>query len=454
MPDAHGTDHRSEKRVNLPYRQCECGHDELTVVSEDVFTHAVESIANLVKVDVAYVCPGCGQKSGQELVLDLREAHRLGILPHPSGGAGEVKRSMATLSASGSCGHRRPFLQYPCAYRAGEDVLFPTFEGSLQDGTFIDRYGDPDLMLEFAGQYFALFRGIMPTNRLPANLVELMPALHLLVIAAELGVKAFLLRDGKTESIHSLEKLYGGLEPAHRKEVGRRFSESESNSKLVALEVETPTVEAILQLYDNTYGGESKVFFDTRYFAEPTTTTFKPSSNLHGANLSKSHNPYPIFLPEIVGILIDTYRFFSGSERLGRLGGDVSHGTRAPGPGNNGDWGLAPSSLGLVVLTVPQAAGKSAEGGDLKAFESLISGNPPAYRTDWMYGGRTHLFYADGGRDYADGESVVDGVVCRLWRHDRLGMHARDLNMLADVLEGGAGIRRLSASPAESKEAP
>ena len=62
-----------------------------------------------------------------------------------------------------------------------------------------------------------------------------------------------------------------------------------------------------------------------------------------------------------------------------------------------------------------------------------------------MYGGGTHLFYADGGQDYVDGESVVDGVICRVWRHDRLGMHARDLNLLADVLEKGAKLSTVSA---------
>ena len=420
----------------------QCGHKELTEVSSNVFVHAVEPIANLVKVDVAYVCPDCGQKTGQEQVLDMPDEHRARLIGEPSGAAGKAKQHLATLIGSHSDGRRSSFLQYPSIYRAGENVLYPTFEGSLQDGTVISRYGDPDLMLELSAQYFALFRGIMPTNRLPVNLVELMPALHLLVIATELGLKAFLLRNDKTEFGHTLEQLYDSLEPAHRKEVELRFSRSDLNADLVGLGAETPAVKAILRLYDNTYGGESKVFFDTRYFAEPTTT-FKRSSNLHGANLSKSHNPYPIFLPGIVSVVIETYRFFSGHERLGRLGGDVSGGTRDPVPHNHGDWGLVPSSLGLVVLTIPQATGKSAEGDDLMAFRRLISDNPPAYRTDWMYGGGTHLFYADGGQDYLDGESVVDGVICRVWRHDRLGMHARDLNLLADVLESEAGLGRL-----------
>ncbi|MCY4515273.1 MAG: hypothetical protein OXC69_09115, partial [Candidatus Tectomicrobia bacterium] len=412
-----------------------CGHEELTVVSRNVFAHAVERISNLVKSEVAYVCPGCGQKTGQEQVLDMRVANPLGLLRRSSGVKGKVKRHSATLSAPRSDGRRWAFLQYPCIYRAGDNVLYPTFEGSLQDGTVIDRYGDPDLMLDFSERYFGLFKRIMPRSRLPANLAELMPALHLLVIAAELGLKAFLLRNGRTEFGHSLEQLFDELEAVQQEGVEQRFAELELNARLVRLEVEAPTVKGILRLYDNTYGGESKVFFDSRYFAEPTTTTFKRSSHLHGASLSKSHNPYPIFLPGIVTILIAAYRFFSGHERLRRLGANVGQGTRDPVDNNHGDWGLVPASLGLVVFTVPQSAGISAKGEDLAAFKRFTRDNPPAFRTDWMYGGGTHLFYADGGQDYSDGESVVDGVTCRVWRHDRLGMHARDLNLLADLLE-------------------
>ena len=323
----------------------------------------------------------------------------------------------------------------------------------MQDGTVIDRHGDPDLLLELAEQYFLLFRTIMPAQRLPSSLIELMPALHLLVVATELGLKAHLIRNDKTGHGHSLEQLYDNLDLANRNEIEVRFSKLVLNTNLVTLGVEPPSVKAILQTYDNTYGGESKVYMDTRYYAEPTTT-FKLSSNLHGASLLKSHNPYPIFLQEIVNILFDTYRFFSGHERLGRLGGDVSYGTREPGNDNHGDWGLVPSSLGLVAFTVPQPAGRSAEDDKLKAFNKLLSDNPPAYRTDWMYGGGTLLFYADGDRDYIDGLGMLNGVECRVWRHKRLGMHARDLNLLANVLESDVQPASLSDEPVVCNDEP
>ena len=332
-------------------RACrKCGHQELTVTSSNVFLHAVKPISKLVKIDVNYICPSCGQKTGQEHVLDIGEARRIGLVPPSSGSTDEVNRHLATLFGSSFDGRRRPSVQYPSVYRTGENVLYPTFEGNVQDGTVIDRHGDPDLLLEFAERYFGLFRGTMPTGRLPASVVELMPALHLLVVAAELGLKAYLLRNDKSDFEHSLEQLYDDLDPTHRDEIEGRFSRLELNTSLTALGAEAPSVKAILQTYDNTYGGYSKVYIDTRYYAEPTTT-FKSSSSLHGASLAKSHNPYPIFLPEIVEILFDTYRFFSGHERLARMGGDVSQGIREPTNDNHGAGGW--SRLPLASLSSP-----------------------------------------------------------------------------------------------------
>ena len=101
-------------------------------------------------------------------------------------------------------------------------------------------------------------------------LIELMPALHLLVIAAELALKAHLVRSNKDKPGHSLRQLYADLEPAHRTTIELRFAQSYLNTNLAALGIERPTVEAILGFYDETYGGESRVYMDSRYYAEPT----------------------------------------------------------------------------------------------------------------------------------------------------------------------------------------
>ena len=430
-----------------------CGDHELVVTSSNIFFHEVETLSSLVKIEVDYLCPGCGQETGQERVISKNEAHRIGLQINPSTPVGEVKRHLTRLSKFSSGDREFTSIQYNSAYRAGENVLYPTFEGNVQDGTGIDRHGNPDLLLKFAEQYFRLFCSIMPTERLPNGLIELMPALHLLVVATELALKAYLIRNDKTDFVHSLGQLYGNLDLAHRNEIEARFAKSDPNANLSAIDIDPPSVKAILSTYDNTYGGESNVYMDTRYYAEPTTT-FKSSSDLHGANLVKSQNPYPIFLPVIVGILFDTYRFFSGHERLGRLGGDVGYKTREPVNDNHGDWGLMPSSLGLVVLSVPKTASVCAEGNKLNAFNKLHLDNPPAYKTNWMYGGATLLFYAGGQNDYLDGRGLLNGVECRMWRHKRLGMHARDLTLLADVLESGAALGILSAMPAVADDLP
>ena len=113
---------------------------------------------------------------------------------------------------------------------------------------------------------------------------------------------------------------------------------------------------------------------------------------------------------------------------------------RDPVEDNHGDWGLVPSSLGLVVLSVPQPASVSAKGAKLDAFIKLVCDNPPAYKTNWKYGGATLLFYAEGQNDYVDGCGMLNGVECRVWRHKRLGMHARDFYFLANVFESREGF--------------
>ena len=424
-------------------RTCtKCTDQELIVKSAKVFRHGVETLKSLVKVEVHYVCLGCGQKRAEERIIADTSELCIGLAERGDTQTAEVNRRNAMLNWS-TDGRLHATVQFPAAYRVGENVLFPTFEGNVQDGTLIDRHGDPDLVLEFAEEYLNLYRSIMPTGRLPNSLIEMMPALHLLVTAAELAIKAYLIRADKVDFGHSLQHLYEDLDPAHRNQIELRFARSKLNTNLTALGVEGATVKAILGVYDKTYGGESSVYKDSRYYAEPTTT-FKRSSNLHGASLIKSHNPYPVFLPEVVRALIDTYQYFSGHERLRRLGGDVKYRAREPGNDNHGDWGLVPSSLNLVVLSVPQRAGISAEGDKLKAFRKLLSKNPPSFRTNWMYGGNTLLFYGTGEQAYIDGHVKLNGVECRVWRHKRLGMHARDLYLLADVLENETALGCLS----------
>ena len=298
----------------------------------------------------------------------------------------------------------------------------------------VDRYGEPDVMAEFAEEYLKQFWTLMPTGQLPNRLSETMPPLLLLFTATELAVKAFWIRSEKpVKPSHSLQDLYKELDPEHKDEIERRFGSSQANSALFALDIELPTIEAILGVYSDTYGG-SNVHMDSRYYAEPTTMLPK-SSDLRGANLVKGNTPYPVFLPDVVRALIDTYRLFSGPERLRRLGGDLVGDFRDSGNDNHGDCGLIPSSLGLVVVSVPQKAGIDAKGEDLKVYEAFKQSHPTGLTADWMYGGNTLLFYRDKGQPILDGEGEIDGLECRVWSNGRLGLHSRELDRLADALE-------------------
>ena len=416
-----------------------CNNSEL-IATTKAFRFGLRLLNNLVKKEREYLCPTCGQRTTDDPLVSEMPVERTADGDTRTGDIRRRQVMLHNLSAD-----RRDFMsvQFPAAYQVSQNVLWPTFEGNVQDATVIDRYGDPDLMLEFAEQYFKLYNATVPVGRLPARLVEIMPALHLLVTAAELGFKAYLTRDGKDTSGHSLQRLYKDIDPAHRDRIDTIFSESYLNTKLTVLGIESPTVEDILRKYNRTYGGGSGVYMDTRYYAEPTTR-FKRGDSIHGANLVKGNTPYPIFLPEVVSAQINAYQYFSGHERLRRRGGDVQHGTREPGNENHGDWGVVPSSLGLIVVIIPQPAGISAEGDDLASFEKFLSEHPPGMRADWMYGGNTLLFYGVGEQSPTDGHGMLNGVQCRVWRHQRVGMHARDLYLLANRLEDTVPFGSLS----------
>ena len=174
--------------------------------------------------------------------------------------------------------------------------------------------------------------------------------------------------------------------------------------------------------------------FDARYYAEPTTM-IPSSDNLSGGNILKSLTPYPIFLPAIIDALLETYASSSGAERLRRRGADIQGGARDSGQGSHGDWGLIPDSLGLVVIAVTQRVALDRTHRDTSALTEFVANHPTCLQVSWMHGGSRLLFYRNDGRWDSDGDTVVDGLQCRLWISERLGMHARDVNHLADVFD-------------------
>lgn len=412
-----------------------CGDQEFRVESDSTFRLAVHWLSSFFQREVEYACAACGEvRQWSPTLFNLGNGHRpISLRPRSDDDVVKHKRPMVTHFASA---RNLISIQYPAVFREGENVLLPTSEGNVQDATMVDRFGDPDLMVEFAEEYLRQFLTLMPTGRLPATLKEVMPPLLLLVTATEVAVKAFWIRSEKPlKTSHSLVDIYYELDPEHKEEVERRFAAAESNLALAALGADGPEVTHLLRLYSETYGQESSVYMDVRYYAEPTT------KHHHGHNLVKGHTPYPIFLPDLVRSLIDTYWFFSGPNRLRRLGADVLEGVRESGNDNHGEWGLIPSSLGLAVVSVPQKAGKDAKGEYLKVYEAFKTSHPTGLTADWMYGGNTLFFYRDGRREFSDGKQVIEGLECRVWSNGRMGLHPRELNHLADVLEAaGSGL--------------
>ena len=111
-----------------------------------------------------------------------------------------------------------------------------------------------------------------------------MLALNLLVNAAELAMKADLIRSDKESGGHSLVTLYRDLDCAHKDEIQRRFADADVNLDLRSLEHDGPTVESVLGVYGASFG-ESSVYQDTRYFAEPTIRL--RSESLRGGTWSR-----------------------------------------------------------------------------------------------------------------------------------------------------------------------
>ena len=137
------------------------------------------------------------------------------------------------------------------------------------------------------------------------------------------------------------------------------------------------------------------------------------SVDAKGGNLVKDV-PYPIFLPVLVQTILDVYPHFSGAERLKRLGGQVGDGSRDPGKDQHGAWGLVPSSVGLVVLRFAQLVARDERGEFRDEFRRFTEARPPLYRTSWMYGGNVLLFYRAGDERPDDGETVIDGMECKV----------------------------------------
>ena len=400
----------------------DCGREHPAPGSVRVYRHDLPTLGRVVQTERVYLCPQCAREVRWENQYSLVDAdtNRHDSVPCNDARTGAIKEVNAHIIGK-SDNDRFTDVQYPAVWIEDSGDLLPTHEGTIQDGTNIDPKGNAELMAEFAEQYLSAYRSNMPTSGLPDSVVEVMPALHLLLIAAELALKADLIRSGrKPRKQHTLEHLYRRLEGSHREAIDERFAQCDPVVRLSAAGVAAPSVPDIMAAYDQSYGGKSNVYLDTRYYAEP------------GLSMVKSQTPYPVFLPHVVDITLAAFWFFDGAARLKRLGADLKDASIA----YHRKWGLVPGSLGLAVVRVLQHVAKDRNGRYTAEFRRWRRAHAPGFETSTGYGGSTLLFYRAEGITPPDGELRLDGIECRVSRGERLEIHSRDLYLLADALEG------------------
>ena len=425
-----------------------CGSDDLRVAPVGRFRLGVPHLSELQQAVVVLSCHLC--RTDVQFQISGRNrpgfSYFMDLWDDDGSEPGDPQRGHVilwpdTLDRSAS-------VNFSFAQCAEQGVLWPLGEATIQSGAVVDRYGDADLMVDFAKEYLKQHWVLLQPGRLPQTLIEVMPSLLLLVTSAELGLKAFILRsDGESPRTHDLVELYGGLDPVHQAAIASQFRRSPLVAGLTSLGVEAPQIQHLLGTYADIYGGKRGAYQEAKFYAEPTTM-LPHSSDRQGASLVKGNTPYPTFMPYLVEAIVNCYHYFSGLKRLRRRGAQIhKHAPGSAGYGH-GAWALRPSSLGLAVVVVSQQESKDSNYDDLPAFANFKIRHPAAFQADWMYGGTTLLFYDATGSHPRDGVETIAGIECRVIRTESIRMHARDLDRLADMLEAvDAGGSQLGPLP-------
>ena len=207
------------------------GEQELLSRPRRVLLHALPELRSPAEIVDPLACANCGYEV-QTTVRYVSTDRRVWPPGTPENRPAAERRTGQVLSIDERVAM---FLNYPVVSAPGSNVLFPVHEGRLSGGLCIDRHGDPDLMAAFSAEYLKQYRAIVTKGRLPQSMVEMMPPLLLLMNAAELALKAGLIRSEKPIIGHGLQDLYGELEDEHRDEVDRRFADAALNAPINAL---------------------------------------------------------------------------------------------------------------------------------------------------------------------------------------------------------------------------
>ena len=201
-----------------------CGPQELVQDPVRIRHHILATLGSPTEVEQPYSCPDCGRNVTWTTKLLSRTPGEIqpgsGHIVAPDTEPAPTSPVLTSLLGR-QCG-----VTYDAVSIKETGVLLPTGEGTVQAGKVIDGFGNPDLMARFAAQYLLAYKATMPNGRLPDTVVEVAPALHMLVTAAELALKADLMRSSiDYPNRHSLAELYEQLEPSHHDEAESRVQQ-------------------------------------------------------------------------------------------------------------------------------------------------------------------------------------------------------------------------------------
>ncbi len=202
-------------------------------------------------------------------------------------------------------------ISIPLAFHSiqGELRGVPVGEGTTADQMPLTKQGDPHLAAEMAQAYLHAYYAVMPQELPPTRLSRILPALSLLLMAAEIGLKALLLKRGSNcKKTHSLSDLYHSLPDSVRDRIQSDFSKTIGCRNLHEIRRHSPVVGQVLSRYENTYGiVKNYALSDVRYIFEEgrTDELYWPEGWGDKPDQRYAHDiPFPVFLPEIVRIFV------------------------------------------------------------------------------------------------------------------------------------------------------
>ena len=374
-----------------------CGNEELRVDPISRFRLGIPQFRELQQAVIVLSCLPC--RTGFQFMVrergQLSFSHFMHLWNDDKPEQRGLRRGHISLWSDASS--RGASVDYDFVHSDEEGILWPMREARIQTGSVVDRYGDPDLMADFAREYLKQHRMLLRPGALPHTLVEVMPSLLLLVTAAELALKAFILRSKSEQTrSHDLVELYNSLDPEHQFAIEALFRRCQVCCGPHSHWRRCPSSAVRIGHLRRHLRRQARRLPGGQILCRAHNDAVRSQRAAGGANLIKGNTPYPTFMTDLVEAIVHCYFHFSGLERLRRRGAQIQERKLVSVSHGHGDWALRPSSLGLAVIVVSQQESKDTNHNDLPAYTGFKSRHPTGLQADWMYGGSTLLFYGRG----------------------------------------------------------